>query len=285
MEYLHPNHHQRIGGCSNFGQDISCRVDELAKAMWESTKISPSQYSLVDPKSLADQLENKSVLRPLIIDCREESEFSGGSVLSSYHLPWSRHQQSDIEAIAAEWRRGRTVVFYCIRSQTRAPSAALALIKHLIAHSAGPVPGSAHGVIDRIAVLDGGIIGFLLHLFERLSGRHPASSCGQESELADYIADFQFDMWVASPQDAAAPVPSSLPTEEPLKSARSSTTEVSPPPLPPLQVMHLSEVPEAMETRRLAQYADAETGDELAFLMAQSSSLDGGGSACMSYIS
>mmetsp|Transcript_30862 Transcript_30862/g.82733 ORF Transcript_30862/g.82733 Transcript_30862/m.82733 type:complete len:83 (+) Transcript_30862:87-335(+) len=56
MEYLHPNHHQRIGGCSNFGQDISCRVDELAKAMWESTKISPSQYSLVDPKSLADQL-------------------------------------------------------------------------------------------------------------------------------------------------------------------------------------------------------------------------------------
>mmetsp|Transcript_30862 Transcript_30862/g.82732 ORF Transcript_30862/g.82732 Transcript_30862/m.82732 type:complete len:93 (+) Transcript_30862:716-994(+) len=92
-------------------------------------------------------------------------------------------------------------------------------------------------------------------------------------------------MWVASPQDAAAPVPSSLPTEEPLKSARSSTTEVSPPPLPPLQVMHLSEVPEAMETRRLAQYADAETGDELAFLMAQSSSLDGGGSACMSYIS
>ena len=44
----------RVGGCSHLSQESSCRVEELTKAMWKSTVITPNQFCSISPEQLLD---------------------------------------------------------------------------------------------------------------------------------------------------------------------------------------------------------------------------------------
>jgi hypothetical protein len=163
--------------------------------------------------------------------------------------------------VAAEWRRGRTVVFYCTRSLSRAPAAAHLFIRQLESGCGGAPPAhDSAGRIERLAVLSGGVCAYLQHVLQRLSecGAGYTPGAGGAADVAAFVADFDPDMWL-------------------LAGGSGGGGE---------HVAHVSEHPEVLAERRAARALadDGETSDELAFLVGQRCSLSPQSACSMPYI-
>ena len=205
----------------------------------------------------------------LLVDVRDETERMGGEIPSSVRTCGQLHDPA-MSRVGSEWRRGRTVVFYCTRSLSRAPAAAHLLIRQLEAGAAGsataaasgPPARDAAGRIERLAVLSGGICAYLQHVLLRLAecGAGYAPGAGGAADVAAFVADFDPDMWLLAGAAGAAGGE---------------------------QIAHVSEHPEVLAERRAARALadDGETSDELAFLVTQRCSLSPQSASSMPYIS
>jgi hypothetical protein len=78
-----------------------------------------------------------------------------GAIRSSNNL-----SQSEMEQLAAHYRAGRRVIFYCLRSQSRAPLAAQKLLQVIDAHG-GRAACEQEEFDSRVCVLEGGFAALL----------------------------------------------------------------------------------------------------------------------------
>mmetsp|Transcript_931 Transcript_931/g.2057 ORF Transcript_931/g.2057 Transcript_931/m.2057 type:complete len:247 (-) Transcript_931:40-780(-) len=240
-----PRHPQQSFG-SPFGQkDSTCRVEELARALRDSTVITPARFSWVTSDQLCSMLRSQTRLKLLPIDVRDAKESAGGMVVGSLQLD-SAIQQVQLDNLVEMWRSGRHLVFYCTRSLTRAPVLAQQLLTRM--ENLGCV-GVSCDEEPRVSVLEGGIVG-LMQAVMRLYSQ-------QTVELEppkDLVSNFQPEKWIFcySPDGP--------------------------------QVAHVSEMSENAE-REVEELVEEEMCDELTFLVDQRMSLSPQVQGSMPYIS
>jgi hypothetical protein len=83
----------------------------------------------------------------------------GGSVCGAIRSSNSL-SQSEMGQLAAHYRAGRRVIFYCLRSQSRAPLAAQKLLQVIDAHG-GRAACEQEEFDSRVCVLEGGFAALL----------------------------------------------------------------------------------------------------------------------------
>ena len=147
-------------GMSSTG-DGSCRVEELARILCDSTKITPSQFTWISPQELCQTLlrsqghHDGGQHRPcIIVDTRTEDEATGGCVTGAVRGS-TRMLPQEVDGLVEHYCAGRRIIFYCLRSQSRAPLAAQKLLQAIDVQG-GRCAGD--GVDPRVCVVEGGLV-------------------------------------------------------------------------------------------------------------------------------
>ena len=105
--------------------------------MWahpHSTQITPSGFTWIKPSELCHSLlrQHHDSQQFVVVDTRTEEEAVGGCVCGAIRSS-TNLSQSEIEQLVVHYRAGRRIIFYCLRSQSRAPLAAQKLLQVIVA--------------------------------------------------------------------------------------------------------------------------------------------------------
>ena len=141
--------------------DINCRVEELAAVLRDSTKITPSRFTWLTPQDFCQSAVKGHQHRPVVVDTRTEDEALGGRVIGAVRAS-TRLAANELEQLIAHYRAGSSVIFYCLRSQSRAPLAAQSFLQAIDQQGGGACSGGHSDVVDpRVCVVEGGLVALL----------------------------------------------------------------------------------------------------------------------------
>ena len=96
-----------------------------------SLDISAKTFDRIDPTDLEARLDDEHFY---VVDVRSERDYAGGHVKNSQNHSWETFEDSGVREIRAFCRtlpRSAEVVLYCMNSQQRGPSCAMALMQLL----------------------------------------------------------------------------------------------------------------------------------------------------------
>lgn len=254
--------------------DAGCRVEELARALKDSTKITPSRFTWICPHEfcqtllraqLPAQQQQQAPPRPfIIVDTRTADEAAGGCVVGAIRAN-TRLSQDAVQQLVGHYRAGRRIFFYCLRSQARAPLAAQNLLQAIDlqgGRSAGE-SGGGDRTDPNVCVVEGGLVALVQGLIRAV----PAATQRMLVSLHDVDQD--------------------LPTAiiQGLEADKWAVTQTPDGPV----VAHVTELPNWQlnpEVREAEELMEAEMSEELAYLVDQRMSLSPPAAGqFMSYIS
>lgn len=166
------NPHESFG-MSSSGEG-SCRVEELARVLGDSTRITPSQFTWISPQDLCQTLlrshghHSGGQHRPcIIVDTRTEEEATGGCVAGAVRGS-TRMLPHEVNDLVEHYRAGHRIIFYCLRSQSRAPLAAQKLLQAIDVQGGRSLGNEEHdsacadsAVDPRICVVEGGLVALI----------------------------------------------------------------------------------------------------------------------------
>jgi len=263
------------------GGESSCRVEELARVLGDSTKISPSQFTWISPHELCQTvLRSQGQLHTghqppkqpcIVVDTRAEQEASGGSVAGAVRGS-TRLSPHEVDQLVEHYRAGRQIIFYCLRSQSRAPLAAQKLLQ-AIDMVGGRVAGEGQNgtacgddaTDPRVCVVEGGLVALIQGIVRSMPPQIQqtlVSLHDVDQDLPrDLIQGLEADKWAVM-QTPDGPLVAHV-------------SELQTP------VMSKSE----LESRQVEEMMQAEMSEELAYLVDQRMSLSPPAAGSMPYIS
>mmetsp|Transcript_40211 Transcript_40211/g.64845 ORF Transcript_40211/g.64845 Transcript_40211/m.64845 type:complete len:280 (+) Transcript_40211:278-1117(+) len=273
-----PRDPSQLFGASTSPENAStCGMDELARVLRESTKITPSRFTWITAQDLCHIMRTQSQhqqsehqQRPLnngyvIVDTRTDAEAGGGRVAGSVRAS-TRLCQNEVQQLVGHYRAGRRVIFLCLRSQARAPLAAQKLLQVLDrqgARNIGEDGVDADSFDPKVCVVEGGFVALIQGLVRSMPQQVQqmmASLHDVDQYLpAALIQDFEPDRWAV--------------THSPDGPLVAHTSE--------LQSWGMLNA----ESREAEELMEAETSEELSYLVDQRLSLSPPAAGSMPYIS
>eukprot|EP00802_Teleaulax_amphioxeia_P012996 Tamp_13043.p1 GENE.Tamp_13043~~Tamp_13043.p1 ORF type:complete len:302 (-),score=57.89 Tamp_13043:849-1640(-) len=242
----------------------TCRVEELACILRDSTQITPSGFTWIKPSELCHSLlrQHHDSQQFVVVDTRTEEEAVGGCVCGAIRSS-TNLSQSEIEQLVVHYRAGRRIIFYCLRSQSRAPLAAQKLLQ-VIDAQVGRGAAQEERFDERVCVLQGGFAGLLQEVVSGMAGmEHQVMVSLHEVDHKvprTVVTDLEADKWALSPSPGGP------------------------------ALAHISEVQNwqtsnVTQGRQVEQLMQEEVSQELAYLVDQRMSLSPPAAGSMPYIS